>query len=112
MNIIEQLSESFVLVKNATGVEDNPENVIEWYFNGYPWSSMNCPCCGKTMFRKRIFGQKHPIMVGAHVEVLGIDLFKGYKYIIPLCEECNNKKEKLKPFKVKCGFLKLAPHSV
>lgn len=111
MDILEQLSQSFVKVRNVEGHFDNPENAIEWYFQGDLWSSAKCPCCGKTMYRKKDFGQKHPIMVGGHVEILDIDLFKGHKYIVPLCEECNNKKTNLSPFKVQLGWLKLAPHS-
>ena len=110
-DLFEWLSEKDVLVKNASGQEDNPENAIEWYFNGYTWSSANCPCCGKKMYRQKMYGEKHPIMVGAHVEILNIELFKDNKFIIPLCEECNNKKNNLQPFKVKFGWLKIAPHS-
>lgn len=106
MDLFNFITQSEVLVKNAVGEESAPDNAIEWYFQGYPWSSMHCPCCGKIMYRKKYYNQKHPIMVGAHVEVLNIDLLKGNKYIIPLCEECNNKKEELQPFKIKLGFLK------
>lgn len=111
-SLIEQLSNSLVTVKNVVDTTNNDsQNLIEWYFDNHPWSSMECPCCGKIMYRKKFFNQKHPIMVGAHVEILDIDLFKGQKYIIPLCEECNNKKDNLQPFKIKAGYLKIAPHS-
>ena len=112
MDIIDQLSQMYVTVKNKNGAEDDPENAIEWYFKDSSiWTSAKCPCCGKTMYRKKYYNQKHPIMVGAHVEILDIELFKGYSYIIPLCEECNNKKENLQSFKIQLGYLKLAPHS-
>ena len=111
-SLLEKLSDSLVTVKNATNTTENDSlDLIEWYFNNHPWSSMPCPCCGKMMYRKKYHDQKHPIMVGAHVEILNIDLFKGYKYIIPLCEECNNKKGNLSPFKVRIGDLKLDPYS-
>ena len=98
-DIIDQLSQMYVTVKNKNGAEDDPENAIEWYFKD------------SSIYRKKYYNQKHPIMVGAHVEILDIELFKGYSYIIPLCEECNNKKENLQPFKIQLGYLKLAPHS-
>ncbi len=111
MELLEFISKELVEVKNVSGEYYDPGNAIEWYFNKHTWSSAKCPSCGKRMYRKKHYGQKHPIMVGGHVEILNIDFFKGKKYIIPICEECNNKKNNLKPFKVPFGWLKIAPHS-
>ena len=41
-------------------------------------------------------------MVGGHVEST---IIPAFKYILPICKECNDKKANLAPFKVKLDLL-------
>ena len=54
------------------------------------------------MFRKRDNIYKHPIIVGGQVKDSLNNIF-----VLPICEECNDKKENLKPFEVRRGDLLL-----
>ncbi len=44
-------------VKNAVNTTDNSKNWLEYYFQQKyktpPFSSMNCPSCGKMMYHKQ-----------------------------------------------------------
>lgn len=91
-------------VKNAVNTTDNSKNWLEDYFQQKyktpPFSSMSCPSCGKMMYHKQTLKcDDKSIMVGAHVE------WKGILYILPICKECNDKKENLLGFTVEADKL-------
>lgn len=106
-----------MLVKNSVGTTGNPpkgyNSWLQWYFNGNIPSSMKCPSCGCLMIRpnkftnhKRLNSKSLPLMVGGHVE---FSILPHFHFITPICNECNDKKENLKPFYVKLGDLKHPP---
>ena len=54
------------------------------------------------MFRKKNSCNDKDVMVGGHVEST---IIPAFKYILPICKECNDKKANLAPFKVKLDLL-------
>lgn len=105
-------SSTLITVRNAiTGNSTVPDDTcLDYYFKikNYHLSVMFCPSCHKLMFRKRVFPntRDNNIMVGGHVELV---FFPQFKYIIPICKECNDKKQNLRPFKVELDRLCRAP---
>lgn len=89
-----------ITVRNATTEDYSPvDNALELYYKKFPthnWPSYKCPSCGNMMYRKRDNVDKHPIIVGGHLKNSLNNIF-----ILPICEECNDKKENLEPFKVR-----------
>lgn len=94
-----------IKVKNSTNTTSNPprgyKSWLDWYFKGDIPSSMKCPSCGRMMTQ-----YTSPYMVGGHVESAYLPIFK---YITPICNECNCGREYLLPFHVKIGDLKTPP---
>lgn len=106
MELLPNPSEWEFTVKNAkTEDSEIPSEVcIDYYYKTKkmpPKSHDECPSCGKTMYRKKFYPNTPDkgIMVGGHVE------FYTFKWILPMCKECNDKKQALQPFKVKLGKL-------
>lgn len=105
---IRNIFSSKVRVKNASNTTDEDQNWLEYYFSEKyhlkPFTSMKCPSCNKTMYLKRVQEDvdNKDIMVGGHVTWL-----KESTYILPICKECNDKKENLSPFEVE--YDKLCP---
>lgn len=112
MNLIKKLFGLKVNVKNATNTTDNSKNWLEYYFKtkykSEPFTSMKCPSCNKTMYYKKKSSNidDNSVMVGGHVTWI-----TGTEYILPICKECNDKKENLNSFKVEYGKLCQLPKS-
>lgn len=109
MPLLKNPSEWEITVKNAEtkGDEISSETCIDYYFatkNLLPKVSDICPSCGKTMYRKKFYSNipDGDIMVGGHIVSCPLPTFK---WILPICKECNDKKLNLPPFKVKLGKL-------
>jgi len=110
MAISEITSDSLIEVKNSETGDNALPNALEIYYkkkyNTLIPSSATCHSCKKKMYRKKTSPNcnDNDIMVGGHVESTTIPIFK---YILPICKECNDKKLNLPPFKVKLGYLLL-----
>ena len=108
MAISEITEDTLIEVRNSETGEDILPNALEHYFNekynSSVFSSSICPSCGKKMYRKKECSNcnDNDIMVGGHVESTVIPPFK---FLVPMCKECNDKKLNLPPFKVKLGYL-------
>ena len=93
-------------LKNSETGDDSIPNALEYYYKEkykipVPSSSI-CPSCKKKMFRKKNSCNDKDVMVGGHVEST---IIPAFKYILPICKECNDKKANLAPFKVKLDLL-------
>lgn len=108
MGLLPNPSEWMFNVKNAETKDSEipDETCIDYYYSAKrisPKPTDTCPSCGKTMYRRKLYPNvpDNDIMVGGHVEHLN-GLFK---WILPICKECNDKKQNLPPFKVKLSKL-------
>nr|WP_186974006.1 hypothetical protein [Bacteroides intestinalis] len=110
MPTLKEILQTKIPVQNVTQDSDNSDVWIEYYFktkyHSIPFSSMKCPSCGETMYRKKDFPsvEDNHIMVGGHVKLLHASYDE---YILPICNLCNKKRGNLAPFHVE--FDKLCP---
>ena len=110
MPISKIIKDTLIEVRNSETGNNALPNALEYYYKEkynipVPSSSI-CPSCGKKMYRKKEYSncEDGDIMVGGHVESIIIPVLK---YILPICKECNDKKDNLDSFKVKLGYLLL-----
>lgn len=109
MDKLHEFLNNKVSVKNAVNSLDNTTNWIEYYFREKykiaPPTSWKCLSCGKQIFLKKTSEdiKDNDVMVGGHV----VFIATGSEFILPICKECNDRKENLPPFKVE--FCKLCP---
>ena len=107
---------AIVEVRNSKTDKDTipSDACIDYYFKRVwhtpPFTSMDCPSCGKKMFLKRNNQdiEDDRTMVGGHVELVK---YPFLKYILPMCKSCNSKKLTLRPFWIKNGSLCPLPRS-
>lgn len=113
MSIIDKFKNRKVFVKNAKQDEyTDISNALELYYEHFPThrrTSAICPSCGEKMFRQKTFNdlliKKHPIIVGGHLKLHSSCFSEKQVYLLPICENCNNKKDNLKPFEVNISDL-------
>ena len=94
---------AIVEVRNSKTDKDTipSDTCIDYYFKRVwhtpPFTSMDCPSCGKKMFLKRNNQdiEDDRTMVVGHVELVTHPFMK---YILPLCKSCNSEKLTLRPF--------------
>ena len=73
--------------------KDNLDEFFKVFLKTRIPSSMPCPCLGRIMFRDQSLcgkrnTQKHPMIIGVKIKILGEESTPHYSQIMALCEDC------------------------